>query len=248
MELPKDREGLISLARSQGWSIDKTERGHLKLTSPSGKRVHGSGTPSDWRADANFRMQLKRAGLKPPPGVAERKPLVLPEPKLVVDRGVQVVTEATLPTEVRRKPGEVIDVVISAMRRVNRGGGMDVADILTHVKAKLPEQDERRLSVSLANMAISGYIRRTAVGRYEVVEGFVPVKKKYERKPKAAAVAKKAANNDALVLENALAALAELEALIRRYQPLLPLLGQFKGLMEAMGGNNGGNKGADSAP
>lgn len=239
-ELPVERKDLIALAKEQGWEVGRTEGGHLKFQSPLGKHVFGSGTPSDWRADQNLRMQLRRAGLKP---VTEEiaKP-ALPEPKLVIDRSAPVVSTSTLVAKVEGGPSPVRQVVLEAMRRVNRGGGMKAEDILQHVQAKLPAQNKHQLGVHLANMCTTGYLTRVGPGKYTVVENHVPrvpgnpgVPKPRKKKKASAGTPAFAmpSPEDAQVLEQALAALAALEGLVKKYQSVGSALGGLQSMLGA---------------
>jgi hypothetical protein len=44
-----------------GWSIEKTARGHFRLTGPRGAIVIASVATSDFRWRKNFKAQLRRA-------------------------------------------------------------------------------------------------------------------------------------------------------------------------------------------
>lgn len=48
----------------QGWSVERTSKGHVKCVSPTGEVVITSGSPSDWRAERNFLSRLKKRGFK----------------------------------------------------------------------------------------------------------------------------------------------------------------------------------------
>ena len=53
---------LLRAAEARGWSVELTRRGaHVRLVHPSGGLVVAASTPSDWRALANLRAQLRRA-------------------------------------------------------------------------------------------------------------------------------------------------------------------------------------------
>lgn len=56
---------LISLAKSQGWSVTKTGSNHIRFLPPQPDKpiVIGSSTPSDPRSMSNLKAQLKRSGL-----------------------------------------------------------------------------------------------------------------------------------------------------------------------------------------
>lgn len=74
--------GVVAALEQQGWTIALTKKSHLKFITPDGKAIYGSGTPSDFRSDANFIAQMKREGLKLDAAVERdyRAPAPLPLP------------------------------------------------------------------------------------------------------------------------------------------------------------------------
>jgi hypothetical protein len=60
-----DVDALIAQARLQGFTVERRGSGHFLLHPPSraGPLIVISSSPSDWRAVAKIRCQLKRAGL-----------------------------------------------------------------------------------------------------------------------------------------------------------------------------------------
>lgn len=63
--IDRDHRPYVKAAQKQGWAVDFTTRGHLKLVPPSGGTpIFSSGTPSDHRSVKNFAARLRRAGLK----------------------------------------------------------------------------------------------------------------------------------------------------------------------------------------
>jgi len=80
-ELPRDAEALIRLCKEQGWTVDYTTAGHVRLTPPdvSMQRVTWPKKVGDSHSLMNFRSQLKRSGLRPP--MIYRRPL--PSPPVV---------------------------------------------------------------------------------------------------------------------------------------------------------------------
>lgn len=62
----RDFRDLAQLALAQGWEINKTNGGHLRWKAPAGALIFSASTPSDRRAVANLRSQLRRAGLTLP--------------------------------------------------------------------------------------------------------------------------------------------------------------------------------------
>jgi predicted RNA binding protein YcfA (HicA-like mRNA interferase family) len=55
-----DLERLLRAARASGWVVARTKGGHWLLRHPAGGTVVMSSTPSDRRALANFRSQVRR--------------------------------------------------------------------------------------------------------------------------------------------------------------------------------------------
>jgi len=58
-----DLRPLAEHALAHGWTIRRTNGGHLAFRSPAGSQQFHSATPSDWRAIKNFRAQLEAVGL-----------------------------------------------------------------------------------------------------------------------------------------------------------------------------------------
>lgn len=232
MELPKDQEGLFKLAKAQGWRIDRTTGGHWRLESPQKQVVITSGTPSDFRAVKNFRGQLKRAGLFP--ATVLRTPMAqLMEPKLVVDKNPTVTAAPGLLSP--GTPGYIRQVILGAMRQVNRGGGMSAEDLLTHVKVKLPDYTLRKLDSYLQNLKAGGWLTLENTGRYAIVEGGPKVQKR-KRPGKKAVGTDYNTDADFLALERALGCLSELEAIIRKHQAIAKTFSGLKGLINQIGG------------
>lgn len=64
---PMNMAKLIVAAKNQGWKVDRTERGHVRATSPvTGDACIASGTPGDVRAVKNFLACLYRNGFEYP--------------------------------------------------------------------------------------------------------------------------------------------------------------------------------------
>jgi predicted RNA binding protein YcfA (HicA-like mRNA interferase family) len=70
--MKRDLAKLLPAARARGWQVAPTCGGHWKLTHPGGGIVVTSSSPSDHRALANLRAQLRRV---------ERGRLVAPAPR-----------------------------------------------------------------------------------------------------------------------------------------------------------------------
>jgi hypothetical protein len=62
-EFPKEIMPLVKAARAAGWTVTRTERGHIKFMPPSGSAwpmYHCGGTPSDHRALKNAKAFLRQ--------------------------------------------------------------------------------------------------------------------------------------------------------------------------------------------
>lgn len=57
----KKLQALYTYAAIFGWSIRRTNGGHLRFTKPGRPIIHTSSTPSDWRTVRNAVAMLARA-------------------------------------------------------------------------------------------------------------------------------------------------------------------------------------------
>jgi hypothetical protein len=63
--IDRDVRPLVKAAQQQGWTLDFTSRGHLKIIPPDGGvPVYGAGTTSDRRSIKNLAAMLRRAGVQ----------------------------------------------------------------------------------------------------------------------------------------------------------------------------------------
>lgn len=245
-ELPRDQKDLLALCRAQGWYVQKTANGHWRVESPSPQRhvVIASGTPSDSNAVKDFRSRLKRAGLTT--SLVEREKAVEKEPKLVVDKNppnaapvAAVATPIAAPPPHKKLQGQLRDAILDSMRRVNRGGGMSPDDILTHVKAKVPETTIDRINSSMAGMVGTGWLKRESPGRYTIVpNGPIRMASRKPHKNARSAVDLNM-DGDLAVLERAIGCLGELELLIKKHQQIVKSMAGLKALVNQMGGTGG---------
>lgn len=60
--VPESHVSLIDKALAQGWKLDITRRGHIRMRSDKHIVITG-GSPSDRRSYLNFRAQMKRCGV-----------------------------------------------------------------------------------------------------------------------------------------------------------------------------------------
>lgn len=73
-----DLRDALRAARADGWSVEPTGGGHLRLTHPIGGLVFAPATPSCPRAVPNMRAQLRRA-LRRGPGLLPRQQKTMPQ-------------------------------------------------------------------------------------------------------------------------------------------------------------------------
>lgn len=207
LPLPRNVKDLQRLAEAQGWTCEKTTGGHHKWTSPDGQIVGHSGTPSDWRAIDNFRAELKRKGLRPyMPQKEEKK---LEEPKTVVSR---VAGDSTTPVPpvggiVKKKRqdkggrGRIRGVLLDILHKRDRPQGLGGLDILEEVQKTLPLFTAKDITHSLHFYASKGDFVNIGHGRYRISS--------------AAKLTTAAADDVGAVFEEALAALAKLERVVK---------------------------------
>lgn len=62
-ELQEQYRGLASHAIHHGWTLHRTNGGHIMWKSPTGERYFTASTSSDWRAVRNARSDMERMGL-----------------------------------------------------------------------------------------------------------------------------------------------------------------------------------------
>lgn len=62
-QVPKRLQPAYRAARKQGWTVKKTNGGHIEFVTPEGGKVIVSSTPSDHRSIDNSLAELKRNGL-----------------------------------------------------------------------------------------------------------------------------------------------------------------------------------------
>lgn len=62
MSSRREVQALVRVAEQQGWTVEHTKNNHLKWLSPRGGIVYSSSTPSDHRALANLKRDLRVYG------------------------------------------------------------------------------------------------------------------------------------------------------------------------------------------
>jgi hypothetical protein len=222
MSLPRDHAGILKLIMKHGWKKKLMGSGHWKLTGPEGQIVHAAATPRDKQfAGVKLRRDLVAAGFR----LKKREEYVAPPaPKLVVDRSESAEAQEVVVAE-NSKRGTVPEAILFAFEKLGDAeAGRSSADLIDHVRLKLPDYKLSQLSVALPFMERKGILMKVALGRYRINPNPVVV----ERKKRA--VAGVGEVGDLQVLEEALATLAKLEKLVKKYKELGEKLAGFRGL------------------
>ena len=65
MNMTKDMRKLAKACTANGWRVEPTRGGHVRLLSPDGEHlIIAEATPSDRRSLSNTKARLRRAGLE----------------------------------------------------------------------------------------------------------------------------------------------------------------------------------------
>lgn len=227
MSLPKDHADLLKFILKHGWKRKKDGVGHWRLIGPEGQEVRASNTPRDkYFAGVKLRNDLIKAGfrLKQRPGY-----IAPPEAKLVVDKAVKenLVAE-TEKTEVVRKYGGLRETVYDVLLRMDIPQGRTAEDILSQVGAKIPNATAGSVGSAMARMVDQGRAKRISAGRYSAVPGTTAPAMGGSRGKGSRKKTGGGASGDLAVLEEALATLAKLEQVVKKYQAMADKMAALK--------------------
>lgn len=236
-ELPKEAKALIALARDQGWEYSKTSGGHHRLVSPQGRIVMNSGTPSDYRSVKNFRAELKRHGLKP-----RTIPVIVKKEKHnVTTHEIPKETLAIMsqpPTEKKKKKysgarGLLRTLLIDLARKHDNVAGISGEDIKDEVKLAIPDITEKAVSQGLTYYGTLGIFTRVRYGRYRLTEmmGTPPATPTISAPAPASAAgsfAEVEVEEDIRILDEALAALAKIDQVVRKQREIVKQIAVLK--------------------
>lgn len=239
-ELPKEAKALIELAKNQGWEYSKTSSGHHRLVSPQGRIVMNSGTPSDYRSVKNFRAELKRWGLKPrtiPVIVKERQNVTVHE----IPKPTIAILAAPLPPEKKSRRtsdvrGHLLGTLIPLMRKLDKPEGITVDELRPDLLVAFPNLVISSLASTLSYHASRKTLVRTGHGRYRLAElaGKLPATPPTSPQPSTAvSVADVDVEEDIRILDEALAALAKIDQVVRKHREIVK---QMAALKKALGG------------
>lgn len=233
MSLPRDHAGILKLIIKHGWRKERDGSDHWRLIGPEGQEVRASNTPRDkYFAGVKLRNDLIKAGFR----LRERKPYTPPpSPKLVVDRSVMAEAPKTpeagvIPPVGGKLPrGAIRDIVANALHKLGSApAGRSPADLLDRVRINIPKATELQIAHTLAALVPRGRVLRVAPGRFNPPDGPIVIPERKKRTPKA-----KVSGDDMAVLEQALAAMAALEQVIKKYQGIASKLEEMQ---RALGG------------
>lgn len=169
--LPRNTKDLISLAKDQGWEHSRQSNGHHKLVSPDGKVVGMSGTPSDYRAVKNFRMQLKRAGLRILAKIPKEKKV---EEKVSVAMGAVAPEKRKKVQNPNLRGGILRNAILEGARKRDNPSGVSGRDIMDIVQFAIGYKPDPRIvssALTYYGSATGGnLLTRVGYGRYRLTE------------------------------------------------------------------------------
>lgn len=235
-----DMDRIIKQAKEQNFRYQRTQSGHHQFYAPNGKDiiVH-SGTGSDSRGNENFMADMKRAGYS---------------------HGMGTLGEALGDALARPANGgaklSVTQYVIDALAR--HPEGLVSADIKAIIKTQRPELADNAAYSSLNVLTVKGMVKKSASGRYSLTDvdrsvlkvhsprsdklkastnGAAPPKPNGATHPKSVEIGERTGDSsidlDLQALDNALAALAAIEGVVRKNREVLAQLAMLKKLLGA---------------
>jgi hypothetical protein len=248
-ELPRETKALVELAKAQGWEHSKTSGGHHRLVSPDGKIVGMSGTPSDWRSVKNFRGQLKRAGLKAfvPVIVKEKQTVTVhqmkPETIAIMSQPVADLASVTKKKKQSSTRGHLHDVLIKLMTELDQPEGLGTDDLSKPLRAIFPDMPANGVSSCLSYWAKRGLLTKLRYARYRLTS-LMPAQA-VEPAPGAPIISAPATpppapttsimdvdvEDDIRKLDEALAALATIDSIVRKHREIVKQMAALKQLL-----------------
>jgi hypothetical protein len=237
-----DMDKIIKQARDQGFRYQRTEKNHHQFYAPDGKTiVTHSATGSDTRGDDNFMADMKRAGYT---------------------HGLSSLGEALRAAGTKAPNGgaklSVAQYALDALSRHPEGLGY--ADLTAVVRSQRPDVGESALSVALSQMVARGQVQRLGPRGQSTYRLYpltvMPVTRAALEQPKAnghgtvavqdagpvaapptveagARTGDAAIDSDLEILDRALAALADIEGVVRKNREVLAQLASLKKMLGA---------------
>lgn len=229
MSYDSDMQSVIREAQSQGWRYQLTEKGHHQFYSPNGKDiVVASGTSVNNTGWDRFMADMKRAGFRNGLGtLGEAMPTAL--------------TALASKEAERRRVSNLTapQLILDLMTR--HPEGMSTQDSVAYIRSVKPELSTSSTYQALANLTTRGQLERIGHGFYRIPKpkdplAATPPVAKEEAAPQHAAGESSGdpqIDDDLRALDEALAALARIESVVRKNRDVLHQLAQLK---KAIGG------------
>lgn len=199
----KDLDELVDDAERQGWRTERLSSGHVKFLAPDGKgTAMFAGTPSDHRAWLNSLAELKRHGYRPPDDRAE----------LLAKRGSRGIV------------GAIRDYLRSIAPAV-----ASIEEVTVVVSSKVPNVNQKTVGQTLTNLYKQGDLVRAGHGMYRWAESLpvAPVASASPPPPPSPDI-ELVVIDDERELDEALAALGRIEAVVRKYKAIARQLAELK--------------------
>lgn len=240
-----DIEDVIQQAKAQGWRYDRASNSHHRLYAPDRKTiVTFASTPSDWRGHQNSLGEMRKVGFKysngsyTPPKLGD----VFPR------SGTQA--EPTEPKHETAGKGSVQNAVLT-FARTNANRVVDIDTIFRSVKAKVPVTTRDSVQQTLVRVAGKdqgdGVLHRLERGMYRwspsqpqtlsppppPTQSPAPPPSVVAAPPPPAVHTDDTLAADIAALDTALAALGEIEGVVRRTKQKIDQLIQLR---KALGG------------
>lgn len=192
---------VVRAALEQGWRHDRTQNGHHRFYAPDGQGiVVTSGTPSDSRGFLNFIAEMRRHGFKTPEET-EQAPAA-PQP------------EHESPQKLPR--GAIATLVRDALRCASPHP-RSLEHVTMTVRARYPAANELSIKSSYYNCTdLPGFVKTIEGIAYRPDAPAAPTNRATD---KAQPIGGEEAS-DVAALEEALTALARIEAVVRKYQAI----------------------------
>ena len=234
MSFDSDLARVVKRATDQGFRVRQTERNHWQFYAPNKEDiVTTGGTPSDARSWANFMAGLKRAGYEDTDG-----------PKTVMAAALEQASAAAVgPLEtppalqVARSGMKLIDVVSDTLRQhADRIYTVEELNLIVRSHGMTP--GETSVSGALMRLVDRGAVRRLGRGQYRWEDGsgarpvvFAPAPAVQEHELPGTTTGDVDIDADLRALDEALVALAKLEAVIRRNRAIAARTADLKKLL-----------------
>lgn len=207
-----DYDKMLKLAEEKGWTVKKTGGGHLEVRSPDGKStVHASSSPGDHRAALNLRADLRRAGLNIP---------AQPDPKQEArqqrEEGRDALGDSQEAQEVPHAgKGELVRT-LRAIFSEQPEHVFTLEELWTRTHVRAPHAKRTSMEQTIYTMRARGEIKRLDQGQYMHVASAPPAPVR-EASFQAGGIAAGAAlgderaDEDARILDEALAAIGKMQ-------------------------------------